>query len=156
NFFATTAPATPTNSTAVEIGNGAIVNAFSYSQAAGTGSTVSTIVLDSNASATTDFYRGLIVRWNGQDRIITAYDATTKTVTVGAVAGSAAAWSNAPAAGDAFSIRSPAFQNNGSLLACQPQCGTVSLGGAETGTTTSLLIQPFATLPTFVNTGTLT
>src|SRR5204863_865820 len=67
-----------------------------------------------------------------------------------------AAWSNAPAAGDAFSIRSPAFQNNGSLLACQPQCGTVSLGGAETGTTTSLLIQPFATLPSFVNTGTLT
>ena len=160
NLFATGVSAIPTNSTAVEIGNGAIVGAFSYSQTAGSGSSTSTIVLDAGASATDNYYKGLVVRWNGEDRVIAAYDGASRTATVGAFNGSSTTWSATPQAADSFSIRAAALQNDGQIFACQPQCPNVSTGsigfpGPENGTVTGVLIQPFASLPSLINTGSI-
>ncbi len=63
------------------------------------GSTSSTIKLDSGASATTDFYKGHAVYCTArptEKRLITAYNGTTKVATIGALNGSSATWANTP------------------------------------------------------------
>lgn len=72
------------------------------------GSTSSTIVLDSGASGTDDYYKNLPV-WcdarSSEKRLITAYNGTTKTATIGALNGSSATWANTPGT-EAYTIDS--------------------------------------------------
>jgi hypothetical protein len=70
------------------------------------GSTSLTIVLDSGASATDDFYNGLVV-WcdarSSEKRLITDYVGATRTATIGALNGSNATWDNIPGT-EAFTV----------------------------------------------------
>lgn len=70
------------------------------------GSTSSTIVLDTGASAVNNFYKGHAV-WcdarSSEKRLITAYDGTTKIATIGSLNGSSATWDNTPGT-EAFTV----------------------------------------------------
>ena len=150
NEVSSNATAVNTNATGLIIGNGATVNDFIYNNSSGTGSTVSTIVLDAGASTANDFYKNLIVTVNGEQRLITAYDGTTKTATVGALNGSSATFAAAPSAAGAFTIRrNAALLNDGQIQA--------AMTGSESGRVTALLIAgPAAGTPlTALNHGTL-
>lgn len=72
------------------------------------GSTSSTIVFDSGASAVNTDYVGHAV-WcdarSSEKRLITSYDGTTKTATIGALNGSSATWDNTPGT-EAFTMDS--------------------------------------------------
>jgi len=79
----------------------------SRSANARTGSTSSTIVLDNGASATNDFYKGHPVWINTRSseiRLITAYNGSTKTATIGSYNDSSATWANIPANGETFTV----------------------------------------------------
>jgi hypothetical protein len=148
NLNATNAHAAPTDAIGVEIGNGAILlNAGSHPGQTGAASSTSTIVLDASASSTDDFYKGLIVETNGEQRVITAYDGATKTASIGTFNGSSPTWSSAPVASQGFSVISATFRNDGQIKAF--------MNGTETGTVTGILIQPSGSSPTLINTGTI-
>ena len=80
----------------------------SRSNTTASGSTSSTIVLDAGASGTDNFYNGHPV-WidarSSEKRMITAYNGTTKTATIGAFEGSSATWDNIPTV-EAYTIDS--------------------------------------------------
>jgi uncharacterized protein YhjY with autotransporter beta-barrel domain len=148
NLFATSVAPAPANATAFEIGAGArLRDGGSRASQAQSGSTESTIKLDTDASSINDFYRGMTVTWNGQERLITDYDGATKVATVGAFRTSAAAFTAAPGAGDDFRIKSAAIRNDGGI--------TAYVFGTQSGTATGALIQPFGDVPSFINAGTI-
>ncbi len=78
-------------------------------QVVGAGSTTSNIVLDASASGTDDFYKGLTVTNNGEERRITAYTGATKTATIGALNGSAATWTGAPTIASSYTVNQVAY-----------------------------------------------
>lgn len=83
--------------------------------ACGTGSTTTAIVLDAAASATTGAYVGNTLTIGSETLLITAYNTTTKTATVGAInSGGASAFGTAPAAGASYTIGQVLWQ--GQLL----------------------------------------
>ena len=148
NAFATGAASAPSNAYGVIVGNGATISNFSTSGNAGSGSTVSTIVLDGNASATNDFYKDLYVTVGNDTRVITGYDGTTKTATVGALNGSTSTFTTAPSTGDQFTIkRNAAFINEGSIQA--------TTTGNQAVTAAALKILAQGSTASLINTGTI-
>jgi len=148
NFNASTAAAVPTDATGIEIGAGAILlDGGSRAGQVQDGSTVGSIVLDAGASSANDFYKGLSVIWNGEERLITAYDGATKIATIGAFNGSDSAFSGTPGTGQDFKVKSAAFRNDGQILGY--------MNGTESGIVTGVMIQPFASVPSFINQGTI-
>lgn len=69
-----------------------------------TASTTTAIQLDAAASATAGAYVGNTLAIGSEMRLITAYDATTKIATVGALNGSPAGFTTAPSAGTSYTI----------------------------------------------------
>jgi hypothetical protein len=148
NFNASSVSATPTDATGIEIGAGAIlINAGSHAGQTSSSSTTNTIVLDAGASTINQFYKGMTVTVNGEERLITDYSGATKTATIGAFRGSPTDFSNAPGASQNFQIKSAAFRNDGQILGY--------MNGTESGTVTGVLIQPTASVPSFINQGTI-
>jgi hypothetical protein len=86
------------------VSNGPRDATLDINAACGTGSTSSAIVLDSTASTTANAYIGNTLTIAGETRLITAYNTTTKTATVGSLNGGAATFSAAPAQGTAYNI----------------------------------------------------
>jgi hypothetical protein len=91
----------------------------------GAGSTTSSIQLNAASSATAGAYVGNTLLISGEKRLITAYDTTTKIATVGALNGSAATFSAAPASDVAYTIgdviwrgklKKQEFSSGGTLL----------------------------------------
>jgi hypothetical protein len=98
------------------------------------GATTSVIPLDSTASATTGAYVGNTMTIGSETRLITAYNATTKTATVGSLNGSAAAFSSAPASGAAVNIGQVIWQ--GQMLKTRvPRSTTNTISGKTTSAT---------------------
>jgi uncharacterized protein YhjY with autotransporter beta-barrel domain len=148
NLFALREAAAPTNATAMEIGSGArLLDSGSRAGQLQAGSTDSSIVLDAGASSVDDFYTSMTVFWNGQERLITDYNGSTKTATIAAFRNSSATFTGTPGTGDNFQIKSAAFRNDGGIL------GLVN--GTQPSTVTALLIQPNGSVPSLINSGTI-
>ena len=120
---------TATNATAIEIGNGTTILAFSRSGTVGNGSTSSTVVLDPGASPYDNEYNGLQITVDGQQRAITCYTGGNQTVIVAADPSGACvplalnststdSLAGAPAPGDPYLLsQSAAFVNAGTIAA---------------------------------------
>lgn len=75
-----------------------------------TGGTTSTIILDVGASASNSAYVGnTVTNASAEERLITAYNGTTKIATIGVLNGSSATWT-APTTGQAFTINAVIWQ----------------------------------------------
>lgn len=104
------------------------------------GSTASTIVLDALASASNNFYNGLVVSCDArptEKRLITAYNGTTKIATIGALNGSSATWANTPGT-EAFTI--DAVSSLGNSYNDSEFTAGVAISGNTTSSTSTITL----------------